>query len=137
MALRDPTLPDEELTSAIIGAFYYVYNALHYGFLESIYSSALEKVLRRTAHAVAREVRVPVWFEEQIIGYHRLDMLVNNKVVVEIKATERLADAAERQLRSYLKATHLDLGLILHFGPKPVVHRVRQQSARDRRAVGD
>lgn len=132
MVLKDPTLEEGELTHGIIGAFFYVYNTLHHGFLESIYAVALERVLTRTGHIVDREIRVPVWFEKQIIGYHRLDMLVDRKVVIEIKATDRLSDHAERQLRSYLKATKLDVGLILHFGIKPGVHRVRQQSARER-----
>jgi GxxExxY protein len=134
MALRDPTLVEETLTRDIIGAFFHVYNTLHHGFLEAIYSRALEHVLTRNGHVVDREVRVPVWFEKHMIGYHRLDMFVDNKVVVEIKATERLSDVAERQLRSYLKATNLDVGLVLHFGLKPAVHRVRQKSMRERLA---
>jgi GxxExxY protein len=132
MALRDSTLAEEELTRQIIGAFFYVYNRLNHGFLEAVYSRALEHVLIRTGHVVGREVHVPVWFEKQLIGHHRLDMLIDNRVVVEIKATERLPDIAERQLRSYLKATSLDVGLILHFGLKPGVHRIRQKSMRER-----
>ena len=134
MSLNDPTLAEEELTGEIIGAFFYVYNTLHHGFLESVYASALEHVLTRMGHQVAREVRVPVWFEGRIMGYHRLDLLIDRKVVVEIKATERLPDIAERQLRSYLKATRLDVGLLLHFGLKAGVHRVRSTSARERKA---
>src|SRR5262249_13050843 len=111
MRSQDLKLPEEELTREIIGAFFYVYNTLRYGFLESVYANAIAKVLRRTGHQVAREVRVPVCFENQIIGHHRLDMIVNGKVVVEIKATERLADIADRQLRSYLTATKLEVGL--------------------------
>jgi GxxExxY protein len=125
MALRDVTLAEEDLTHEIIGAFFYVYNTLHYGFLESVYAKALEQVLTRLGHRAIHEIRVPVWFEEQIIGYHRLDMLVDEKVVIEIKATERLPDVATRQLRSYLMATHLEVGLLLHFGLKAKVHRVR------------
>jgi GxxExxY protein len=125
MGLRDITLAEENLTHEIIGAFFYVYNTLHHGFLESVYARALEDVLTRLGHRAVREVRVPVWFENQVIGYHRLDMLVDDKIVIEIKATERLPDAATRQLRSYLMATHLEIGLVLHFGLKAAVHRVR------------
>src|SRR5690349_1673516 len=132
MALRDSTLAEEELTRQIIGAFFYVYNTMNHGFLESVYARALEDVLSRTGHFVEREVRVPVWFEKHIVGHQRLDMFVDKKVIVEIKATERLPDVAERQLRSYLRATDLDVGLILHFGLKPGVHRVRQKSMRER-----
>lgn len=134
MALKDPSLTEEVLTRQIIGAFFYVYNTFHHGFLETIYARALEQVLTRSGHVVDREVRVPVWFEGNLIGYQRLDMLVDKKVVVEIKATERLPDHAERQLRSYLKAIRLDVGLILHFGVKAGVHRISQKSARERRA---
>jgi GxxExxY protein len=132
MPLKDPSLTEEALTHDIIGAFFYVYNTLHHGFLETVYARALEQVLTRTGHVVDREVRVPVWFENQAIGYHRLDMLIDKKVVVEIKATERLPDVAERQLRSYLNATKLNVGLILHFGIKAGVHRIRPRSVRER-----
>jgi len=125
MRSQDLGLPEEELTREIIGAFFYVYNTLRYGFLESVYANALTKVLRRAGHHVAREVRVPIWFEGQIIGHHRLDMIVDGKVVVETKATERLAEIADRQLRSYLTATKIDVGLILHFGPEAKAHRVK------------
>jgi GxxExxY protein len=136
MCLRDevPQLgarpPEEDLTREIIGVFFYVYNTLGHGFLESVYARALEEVLARTGHHVAREVRVPVWFERQTIGYHRLDLLVDHKVVIEVKATERLPDIAMRQLRSYLNATRLDVGLVLHFGLKASAHRVRPRPSR-------
>lgn len=134
MSLKDPTLVEEPLTKQIIGAFFYVYNTLRHGFLETVYANAMEVVLTRSGHRVAREVKVPVWFENQTIGYHRLDMLVDDRVVVEFKSTDRLPDIAERQLRSYLKATKLEVGLILHFGLKAEVRRVRSGSVRDRSA---
>jgi GxxExxY protein len=118
-------LPEEDLTREIIGAFFHVYNTLRYGFLENIYANALMLVLRQMGHRVAREVRVPVWFEGHSIGYHRLDMIVDGKVVVEIKATERLPEIADRQLRSYLSATGIEVGLILHFGLEAKAHRVK------------
>jgi GxxExxY protein len=125
MRAQGRSLPEEELTREIIGAFFYVYNTLRYGFLESVYANALAKVLHRGGHHVAREIRVPVWFEGEIIGHHHLDMIIDGKVVVETKATERLADIADRQLRSYLTATRLEVGLILHFGSEAKAHRVK------------
>jgi GxxExxY protein len=113
-----------------------LYNTLHHGFLETIYARALEQVLRR-GHTVAREVRVPVWFENKVLGYHRLDMLVDKKVVVEIKSAEKLPEMAERQLRSYLKARQLSLGLILHFGTKARVRRVDRLSFTERHGADD
>jgi GxxExxY protein len=95
-----------------------------------VYSNALAKVLKRTGHKVEREARVPVWFEREIIGFHRLDMIVDEKVVIEIKATERLPEIADRQLRSYLNATRLEVGLILHFGVEAKAHRVSPRTKR-------
>jgi GxxExxY protein len=123
----DNKMAHEELTHAIIGAFYYVYNRLGYGFLESVYAAALEHVLVRNGHHVAREVRVPVWFEGVIIAYHRVDMIVDHKVIVEIKATEFLHETAARQLLNYLRATKLEVGLLLHFGKKAYRRRLYWQ----------
>lgn len=120
----DGTMREEALTREIIGAFFRVYNELRYGFLEQVYANALMRVLERAGHTVAREAKVPVWFEGEIIGFHRLDMIVDARVVVETKATERLSPIADRQLRSYLRATKLEVGLLLHFGPEAKVHRV-------------
>jgi GxxExxY protein len=127
---NDGALRDEELTRAIIGAFFRVYNELQYGFLERVYGNALTRVLERSGHAVAREARAAVWFEGEIIGSHRLDMIVDAKVVVEIKATERLSPIADRQLRSYLRATGLEVGLLLHFGPEARIRRVHPGKCR-------
>ncbi|MDE3151912.1 MAG: GxxExxY protein [Gemmatimonadota bacterium] len=117
-------LQEAETTRAIIGAFYVVYNALGYGFLESLYMAALERELRECGHRVGREVYVPVMFRGAELGRQRLDMLVDEKVVVEAKATEILHPNASRQLFAYLRATRLEVGLLLHFGPKPRFHRV-------------
>ncbi|HEU4989005.1 MAG TPA: GxxExxY protein [Gemmatimonadaceae bacterium] len=117
-------LQEAETTRAIIGAFYVVYNALGYGFLESLYMAALERELRERGHRVGREVYVPVMFRGAELGRQRLDMLVDEKVVVEAKATEILHPNASRQLFAYLRATRLEVGLLLHFGPKPRFHRV-------------
>lgn len=109
---------------AIIGAFCAVYNALGYGFLETLYMAALERELRARAHRVGREVYVPVTFRGAELGRQRLDLVVDEKVVVEAKATEILHPNASRQLFAYLRATKLEVGRLLHFGPKPRFHRV-------------
>jgi GxxExxY protein len=117
-------LLEEELTRAIIGAFYEVYNALGFGFLESIYKRAMEIALQERQLIVDREFPVEVFYHGQQIGFHRLDMFVNRRVVVEIKAKHALAYADKLQLMNYLTAMNLEVGLLLHFGPKPEFKRV-------------
>jgi GxxExxY protein len=118
---------EDELTGSIIGAFYKVYNTLGFGFLEGVYSAALRLELERKGHLVEREIRVRVYYEGTPLSWHRVDMLVDRRVVVEIKSTERLASGVERQLLNYLRATSLEVGLILHFGPKPSVRRLESR----------
>lgn len=112
-----------ELTESIIGAFYVVYNELRYGFLEQIYVEALVRVLRRKGLIVEREVMVPVAFQGETIGLQRLDLLVEGKVVIEVKSTHALPASSHRQLLSYLRGTGLEVGLLLHFGPEAQFHR--------------
>jgi GxxExxY protein len=118
-----PTLVEKELSHIIVGCFFDVYNELGYGFMESIYARALEIALRQRGLRVDREYPIPVTFRGQQIGFHRIDMLVERRVIVELKSTERLADSARRQLRSHVTALGLDLGILLHFGPVPKFHR--------------
>jgi len=119
-----PVLLEEDVTREIIGAFYEVYNALGYGFLERIYSRALEIAIKRRGLTVELEFPIEVFFQGQQIGVHRLDMLVQGRVVVENKSTRKLVDADTRQLRSSVTAANLAVGLLLHFGPRPSFHRV-------------
>lgn len=110
-------------TQAIIGAFFEVYNRLGFGFLESVYASALECELAARGHGVVRELNVRVFYKGEQVGHHRLDMVVDDRVVVELKSTALLPPIARRQLHNYLKATTLEVGLLLHFGEKPRVFR--------------
>lgn len=115
---------DEALTRSIIGAFYEVYNQLGYGFVESIYAAALERELIARRHAVAREVSVRIRYKGDVVAWQRLDMVVEGRVVVELKAGSVLAPVALAQLLSYLKGSGIAVGLLLHFGPRPLVRRV-------------
>jgi GxxExxY protein len=126
---------DERLTHAIIAAFYYVYNRLGPGFLESIYLAALERVLIRRGFKVAREVLIPIHFDNEIIGYQRADMVVNDCVVVEGKATDALVKRDHVQLFGYLKATIFEIGLLLHFGPRAQFFRLA--CSNDRKQLAD
>ena len=114
----------EALTGSAIGAFYAVYDELGSGFLEHIYVAALQRELCRRGHDVARETRVPVFFRGERIGLQRLDMVVDQQLVVEVKAAESALDYGSKQLFSYLRATRLEVGLLFSFGAKPVFKRV-------------
>jgi GxxExxY protein len=114
----------ERLTHSVIGTFFDVYNALGFGFLEAVYGAALERELRDRGHQVGREVFVPVFYRGEAIARQRLDIVVDRKLVVEIKSTYELHGAAPRQVYNYLRGTQLRLGLILHFGPTPKFYRI-------------
>src|SRR5579864_5442917 len=87
-------LVEEGLTKSIIGAFYEIYNQLDYGFLEAIYVEALHRELTRRGHSVEREVGIRVYYKREVIGVQRVDLLVDRKVIVEVKSTHDLAKAA-------------------------------------------
>jgi GxxExxY protein len=119
-----PELIERELTGSVIGAFFDVYNTLGFGFLEHIYVMALERELLARGHQVAREVSVHVAYKGQVLGVQRVDMIVDDKLVVETKSTLELAKPAQRQVFNYLRATKLEVGLLLHFGPEPRFYRL-------------
>jgi GxxExxY protein len=112
------------LTSQIIGGFYEVYNTFGFGLLEGVYAAALQRELEARGLFVDREVWIDVMYKGEPVARQRIDIVVNYSVILEIKATEQLPTIARRQLLSYLRSTHLELGLILHFGPEPKVHRL-------------
>jgi GxxExxY protein len=117
------TLFEEALTRRVIGAFYDVYNALGYGFLESVYKTALERELLERGLTVVREAGAEVRYKGAVVGVFRADLLVESRVVVELKACRRLDSAHPAQLMNYLRATDLEVGLLLHFGPRPAFQR--------------
>lgn len=117
-------LLEARLTHSVIGAFYEVYNTLGYGFLEHVYAMALERELRCRGHTVVREFSIRVMYKGEELAAQRLDMLVDNKLVVELKSTQDLHKAVTRQVYNYLRATTLELGLVLHFGPEAKFYRV-------------
>ena len=116
-------LVEERLTHAVIGAFFEVYNTLGFGFLEHVYVMALERELRDRGHTVAREVAVRIMYKNEHLSTQRLDMIIDDRLVVETKSTHQLHSAAIRQLFNYLRGTNLEVGLLLHFGPEPKFYR--------------
>ena len=123
-ASQQSTLLEERLTYSGIGAFFTVYRTLGYGFREYIYAGALERELQARGHRVDREVAVMVYYRGEPIARQTLDMVVDDRLVVEIKSTERLHPSGTRQLFGYLCATNLEVGLLLHFGHEPQFYRV-------------
>jgi len=117
------SLIERETTDHVIGAFFEVYNGLGFGFLERIYADALEFELLARSRKVRREVAVPVWYKGKQLSSQRVDMIVDDKVLLEIKSTHVLPPTAERQFLNYLRASTLEVGLLLHFGPQPRFHR--------------
>lgn len=117
------TLFEEALTRRIIGAFYDVYNALGYGFLESVYASALEYEIVSRGLQVVREAGAEVLYKGRTVGLFRADLLVESRVVVELKACRKLDPAHPAQVINCLRATDLEVGLLLHFGPRPGFQR--------------
>jgi GxxExxY protein len=117
-------LIEERLTRSVIGAFFDVYNTLGYGFLEHLYSVALERELVARGHEVSRELSVRINYKGNELGMQRLDLVVDGKLIVEMKSTQDLHKSAVRQLYNYLKATNLSVGLLLHFGPEPKFFRI-------------
>ena len=123
-AIEGGKLKHREITDAIIGAFYDVYNELGYGFLESVYREAMIVALRSKNLAVEREQAVEVFFRGVSIGHFRTDLVVGKCVIVELKSARTLDGSHEAQLLNYLKATELELGLLLNFGPRPHFRRM-------------
>ncbi len=124
MAFSPTNLRHSELTDKIIGVFYDVYNELGHGFLESTYAEAMVIALTQSGLSAVREVPVPVWFRGQKVGQYFADILVNNAVLLELKATRDLESAHEAQLLHYLRATEIEVGLLLNFGQRPQFRRL-------------
>jgi GxxExxY protein len=115
---------EEKLCYSVIGAFFEVHNFLGFGFLEHHYVKALDWELRERGHEVEREVGIAVRYKHLDLGHLRLDMVIDGRLVVEAKATAILPGYATRQVFNYLRASNLELGLLFHFGPKPIFHRI-------------
>ena len=114
----------KELTYKIIGVFYDVYNELGHGFLESVYQRALGLSLETVGLKVTNYVKIPVWFRGQRIGQFEGDMLIEDSVLLELKVARCLDRSHQAQLLNYLRATHIEVGLLLNFGLKPEFQRL-------------
>ena len=112
-----------QVTNDIIKAFYSVYNALGFGFLERVYENALVVELNELGHSVKQQQNIKVPYQGIIVGESFADLVVEDMVIVELKAVESLVKEHETQLINYLKATQFELGLLLNFGKKAEIKR--------------
>jgi len=113
----------EEITEKIIQAFYKVYNTLGYGFLERVYLNAMYIELTAMGLKTEKEKRILVYYFGNVVGDYNADLIVEDVVAAELKAIEILVQANEHQLINYLKATNIEVGLLLNFGRKPQIKR--------------
>ena len=118
------------LTQKIIGVFYEVYNDLGTGFLESVYQKSLTIALESAGLKVCSHIDIPVWFRGHQVGSFEADLLVETCVLLELKAARTLDSSHQAQLLNYLRATDIEVGLLLNFGPKPEFKRLAFDNSR-------
>ena len=114
----------QEITGKILAAFYRVYNVLGYGFLEKVYENALGIELVKYGFFISQQKSVPVYYEGQLVGDYITDILVNDLVILELKSAEAICKEHLAQLTNYLKATDIEVGLLLNFGKRPDFKRL-------------
>lgn len=112
-----------DLTDEIISCFYKVYNTLGYGFLEKIYEKSLLLELKNNGLSCEAQKPIKVYYNNEIVGEYFADIVVEDKIILELKASEIMLDQYNCQLINYLKATGIELGLVLNFGKKPEISR--------------
>ena len=112
------------ITDKILRVFYEVYNELGHGFLESVYHRSLVLALESVGLNVCSRVDIPVWFRGTRVGHFEADILVESCVLLELKAARMLDSSHRAQLLNYLRATEIEVGLLLNFGEKPEFKRV-------------
>ena len=113
----------KELTDKILQAFYDVYNELGYGFLEKVYQNSLYLELISRGFKVSAQKQIKVYYKGVEVGEYFADLLVNDLVILELKASEFIVQEFEWQLINYLKGTDIEVGLVLNFGIKPEFRR--------------
>lgn len=118
------------LTQKIIGVFYEVYNELGPGFLESVYQKSLALALEAADLTVCSRIDIPVWFQGHQVGHFEGDLLVERCLLLELKATRALDSSHQAQLLNYLRATQVEVGLLINFGPKPEFKRLVYDNSR-------
>jgi GxxExxY protein len=128
---------NDPLTEKIIGVFYEVYNELGFGFLESVYREAMRMALGQAGLPVEAEVPVPVSFRGEVVGVFRADLVVDGRIVVELKTAESISKVHEAQVLHYLRASAMEVGLVMNFGPSARFRRVEMRNDRKKRVLID
>jgi GxxExxY protein len=113
----------KELTDSIIKVFYDVYNELGYGFLEKVYQNGMYLELKERGFNVEANKQIKVYYKGIEVGLYYADLLVENKVILELKTSNAIIDEYENQILNYLKSTDIEVGLLLNFGVKPEFKR--------------
>jgi GxxExxY protein len=119
-----------DLCHEIVAVFYAVYNELGYGFLEAVYEEALFIALTEAGFSVGRQVPTPIWFRGRTIGQYKADLIVNGVVLLELKSVEAIDGSHKAQTLNYLRATDIEVALLLNFGPKPSFKRFVFENSR-------
>jgi GxxExxY protein len=114
----------KSITDAILKVYYEVYNELGYGFLEKVYQNAMYFELKSLRYKVEPQKQINVYFKKQLVGEYYSDLLVEDKVIVELKATELIMNVHVAQIMNYLKATPIEVGMLLNFGEEPEFKRL-------------
>jgi GxxExxY protein len=122
------------VTDKILGCFYRVGNAMGHGFLESVFHRAMFHELTKAGLRVRSKVRLPVWYEDKIVGDFEADLIVEECVIIEIKAAKSIEPHAIAQLMNYLRASEIEVGLLLNFGPKLEFKRLVFENSRKARS---
>ncbi|REG91191.1 GxxExxY protein [Flavobacterium aquicola] len=114
----------KSLSDSILKAYYEVYNELGYGFLEKVYQNAMYLELKSKGFKVEAQKQIKVYYKSQIVGEYFADIIVDDSITLELKACECLMDEHQAQLLNYLKATKVEIGMLLNFGTEPEFKRL-------------
>ena len=126
---------DEEITGQIIKIFYKVYNTLGHGFIEGVYRNSMILEFVRNGIAVETEKPIAVYYEEKLVGAFSADLVVEGKIILELKSKETLHPAHEAQLTNYLRATDIELGFVFNFGKEAAFKRKYFSNSKKRRTT--
>ena len=133
----EDSLKHRDLTDKIIGTFYEIYNELGFGFLESVYENALLIALTEKGIKVGQQIPIPVWFRGKKIGDFVADLIIGDSVIIELKAVRTIQDAHKAQLLNYLRATEIEVGLLLNFGQRPEFKRLAFDNQRKKQQTNN
>jgi len=122
--MKTGKLKYKSITDKILRGFYEVYNELGHGFLESVYENALRIVLNNHGLKVETQKEIQVVFRKEIVGNYRADMLIEDKIILELKTAKAINEIHMAQLMNYLKASEIEIGFLLNFGVKPEFKRI-------------